>query len=141
MVVVYLVNMFIVGIVVIGHYECLYRINRLTPRLPMRHRLRIVLGVILAVTAHIVEIWVFGIAFYWMNKAQGWGHLEGNYSGSLMDSVYFSFTSYTTLGFGDIVPHGDLRFLAGLEALTGLVLITWTASFLYLKMAQYWSEG
>ena len=96
---------------------------------------------ILAVTAHIVEIWVFGIAFYWMNKAQGWGHLEGNYSGSLMDSVYFSFTSYTTLGFGDVVPHGDLRFLAGLEALTGLVLITWAASFLYLKMAHYWSEG
>jgi hypothetical protein len=32
MVVVYLVNMFIVGIVVAGHYECLYRINRLTPQ-------------------------------------------------------------------------------------------------------------
>ena len=30
-----------------------------------------------------------------------------------MDCVYFSFTAYTTLGFGDIVPHGDLRFLAG----------------------------
>jgi hypothetical protein len=43
----------------------------------MRHRLRIVLGVILAVTAHIFEIWVFGIAFYWMNKAQGWGYFEG----------------------------------------------------------------
>ena len=62
MVVIYLVNMFIVGIVVTGHYECLYRINLLTPKLPMHHRLRIVLGAILAVTAHIFEIWIFGIA-------------------------------------------------------------------------------
>ena len=29
---------------------------------------------------------------------------------------------------------GDVRFLAGLEALTGLVLITWSASFLFIEM-------
>ena len=137
---IYFINMFIVGIVVVGHYEALYRINILTPLLPVSHRLRIVVGVILALTAHATEIWIFGIAFYFMNKTDNLGYLEGNYDGGLLDSVYFSFTSYTTLGFGDIVPHGDLRFLAGLEALTGLVLITWTASSLYLRMARYWTE-
>jgi hypothetical protein len=73
-----------------------------------------------------------------MNKAEDWGRLEGNFDGSLMDCVYFSFTTYATLGTGDIVPHGDLRFLSALESLTGLVLITWTASFLYLEMTRYW---
>ena len=76
-----------------------------------------------------------------MNKAEAWGHFKGNFDGSLLDCVYFSFTSYTTLGFGDIVPFGDLRFLTGLESLTGLVLITWTASFLYLEMTRYWDEN
>jgi hypothetical protein len=36
------------------------------------------------------------------------------------------------------VPHGELRYLTGLEALTGLLLIPWPASFLYLEMTRYW---
>jgi hypothetical protein len=64
--------------------------------------------------------------------------LQGNFDGSLIDCSYFSFTTYTTLGFGDIQPIGDLRFLIGMESLTGLVLITWTASFLFLEMNRYW---
>ena len=75
-----------------------------------------------------------------MHKTDGWGTLEGNFGGSLLDCVYFSFTTYTTLGFGDVVPHGDLRYLTGLESLTGLLLITWTASFLYLEMTRYWDR-
>jgi hypothetical protein len=138
---VYIVNMFIIGLVVVIHYEFLHRITLLMPRLNIRHRFRIVLGVFLALTAHAAEVWVFGISYYFMNKAEAWGHLEGNFDGSLLDCVYFSFTSYTTLGFGDIAPFGDLRFLTGLESLTGLVLITWTASFLYLEMTRYWDEN
>jgi hypothetical protein len=57
-----------------------------------------------------------------------------------MDSVYFSFTTFTTIGFGDITPIGPLKFLTGLEALTGLVLITWTASFLFIEMQKYWND-
>jgi len=136
--VVYLVNMLIIGTAVVIHYEFLYRITRLMPALKIRHRFRIVLGVFIALTAHAAEVWLFGISYYLMNHAGNWGQLEGNFDGSLLDCVYFSFTSYTTLGFGDIEPYGDLRFLVGLESLTGLVLITWTASFLYLEMTRYW---
>ena len=48
--------------------------------------------------------------------------------------------AFTTVGFGDIVPTGPLRLLAGMEALTGFVLITWTASFLYLEMNRLWRQ-
>jgi hypothetical protein len=47
-------------------------------------------------------------------------------------------TTYTTLGFGDIVPVGPVRFLTSVEALTGFVLITWSASFTYLEMNRFW---
>jgi hypothetical protein len=123
------------------HYEFLHRITLLLPNLKMRHRFRIVLGVFVALSAHAVEVWVFAIAFYLMSHSPGWGNLEGNFDGSLMDCAYFSFTTFATLGTGDITPHGDLRFLVGLEALTGFVLITWTASFLFLEMTRYWDEG
>lgn len=63
-----------------------------------------------------------------------WGSLQGSFDGSFMDCVYFSFTTYTTIGFGDISPLGDLKYLSGLQALTGLVLISWIASFLFVEM-------
>ena len=76
-----------------------------------------------------------------MHKADGWGYLPGNFKGSLLDCVYYSFTTYTTGGTGDIEPIGDLRYVTGLESLTGLVLITWTAPFLYLEMTRYWDRN
>jgi len=76
-----------------------------------------------------------------MINTPGWGALHGEYfDGSLLDCIYFSFTVFTTLGFGDIFPEGNLRYLIGIESLTGLVLITWTASFLYYEMQRSWSS-
>jgi len=135
---VFLVNSLVIALTVVIHYEFLYRFTILMPRMRVRHRFRIVFGVFGALTAHALEVWIFAVSFYFMHHADGWGHLEGNFTGELLDFVYFSFTSYTTLGTGDIEPFGDLRFLTGLESLTGLLLITWTASFLYLQMTRYW---
>jgi hypothetical protein len=135
------VNLFVVGLAVLMHYEFLHRVTLLLPKLTIRHRFRIVLGVFVALTAHAAEVWVFAIAYYFMHHTEGWGQLEGNFDGSLLSCAYFSFTTFTTLGTGDIAPHGDLRFLVGLEALSGFVLITWTASFLFLEMTRYWDEG
>ncbi|WP_298187561.1 potassium channel family protein [uncultured Pseudomonas sp.] len=135
---VFLVNSLVVIIAVVTHYEFLFRLTQLLPKLNVRHRFRIVLGVCGALLAHAVEVWVFAFAYYFMHRASGWGELAGNFDGSLLDCVYFSFTTFTTLGFGDIEPTGSIRFLAGIEGLTGLVLITWTASFLFVEMQRYW---
>lgn len=133
-----LINCFIVTVVVLIHYEFLYRFTRLIPIMKIRHRFRIVVGVFSALIAHTIEVFIFALAYYFLHQSGNWGNLSGNFNGSLMDSVYFSFTTFTTLGVGDIVPSGSLRFLTGLESLTGLVLITWTASFLYYEMQRYW---
>ena len=135
-----LVNAALVALCVMIHYEFLYQMTRWMPRLHIRHRSRIVVGVIGALLAHTIEIWIFAAAYYWLHHAQGWGHLTGNYDGSYMSSVYYSFTTYTTLGFGDIVPMGYIRFATGIEALVGLVMITWSASFLYLEMTRNWDS-
>ena len=129
----------VVATVVLIHYELLYRISRWIPIMKIRHRFRIVMGVFSAIIAHTIEIMVFAIAYYFFDQVFGWGSLRGNFDGSMGDYVYYSFTTYTTLGFGDIEPFGHVRFLTGLESLTGLVLITWTASFLYYEMQRYWT--
>jgi hypothetical protein len=56
----------------------------------------------------------------------------------LPDFVYFSAMTYSTVGFGDAVPVGAIRFLAGMEALTGFVMITWSASYTFLEMQRDW---
>lgn len=138
MLVIFLVICALVAICVMVHYEFLYQLTRLMPKLNIRHRLRIVLGVIGALIAHSIEIWIFALGYYWLHHADKWGRLEGNFDGSLLASGYYSFTTFTTLGYGDIEPFGALRYLSGIESLVGLLLITWSASFLYIEMTRYW---
>ncbi|MEX0962673.1 MAG: potassium channel family protein [Pseudohongiellaceae bacterium] len=130
----------LVPITVVIHYEMLRLLWMYIPKLHMKHRVRVIIGVFGTICAHIFEVWIFGIAFYLMFTYGDFGTLEGNFNGSLTDSVYFSFTNYTTLGYGDIEPSGQLRFLAGMEALTGLSLITWSASFMFMEMMKFWEE-
>jgi hypothetical protein len=69
---------------------------------------------------------------------EGSGHVVGMEGPNLLDAVYLSAVTYTTVGFGDMVPVGALRFVTGTEALTGLVLVTWSASFTFIEMEKFW---
>jgi hypothetical protein len=54
--------------------------------------------------------------------------------------MYFSVETYSSLGFGDLVPIGPVRMLAGVEALNGLLLIGWSASYAYIAMERFWTN-
>ncbi|QBM18445.1 hypothetical protein MARI_25860 [Marinobacter sp. JH2] len=133
-----LINAFIVVLVVLMHREALVRLSALLKIMHARHNLRLVTAVLGILIAHTAQVWVFAIAYFLMHHADTWGSLQGNFNGSFLDCVYFSFSTFTTVGYGDIEPVGALRFLTGIEGLTGLVLITWSASFLFMKMQRYW---
>ena len=108
------------------HYLFLKHLNR-GARLALKFpQIRLDYGVIVSLVAHSIEVALFAIA-YRVSIESGFGTLEGNFEGSIADHLYFSYAAFTTEGFGDIVPTGPLRLLAGMEALTGFVLITWTA--------------
>ena len=98
----------LVASAVVLHYEILRLLSIIIPKLKVKHRIRVVVGVFGTICAHIIEVWMFGIAFYLMFHYGDFGTLEGNYSGSLVDSVYFSFSNYTTIGYGDIEPFGQM---------------------------------
>jgi len=133
----FLINSLLITIAVTIHYEVLRLLSVTIPKLQIKHRLRVIVGVFGTICAHVIEIWMFGLAFYLLTQYGDFGSLGGNFDGSLIDSVYFSFTNYTTDGYGDIEPFGALRFLAGVESLTGLSLITWSASFMFIEMSKF----
>lgn len=89
--------------------------------------------------AHLVEIILFAVV-YWLMILAGLGELTGSHTRTVTDFFYFSIATYTTLGIGDIAPEGAIRLVAGVEALAGLVLITWSASFTYLAMERLWTD-
>lgn len=130
----------VIALAILIHFEVLNVLTQWLPTLRVKHRATILLGVFGALIAHVIEIWLFAFVYYFMLQTTYFGGLTGSITNSLMDCVYFSFTCYTSLGFGDISPYGYLRFLTGLEALTGLVLIAWTASFMYIEMQKLWKK-
>jgi hypothetical protein len=84
------INISLVAIAVVIHYEMLRLLSVLIPRLRIKHRLRVLIGVFGTICAHIIEICLFGLAFYLMVRAGGFGDLAGSFDGSLVDSIYFS---------------------------------------------------
>ena len=68
------------------------------------------------------------------------GSLSGGTTGSFASCLYFSAETFTSLGFGDVTPHGPLRLLAGMEALNGLLLVGWSASYIHLCMDRFWTD-
>lgn len=45
-------------------------------------------------------------------------------------ALYFSTVTLTTLGYGDVVLHGDWRLLASFQAVTGIIVFGWTTALL-----------
>jgi hypothetical protein len=136
------VTVIAVAVCVILHYEGLSLLSRRLGRFAQHEshpRRRVLYGIFGVLTVHVIEIWIFGLAFFLLQVSDpAFGEIRGIAASSLVDHVYFSAVTFTTVGFGDVIPSGPVRFLAGTEALCGFVLITWSASFTYLEMNRFW---
>lgn len=123
------------------HYEVLSACSRLLPQVTQRRRRRVLILIFVVLITHVAEIWLFALGYYLLALNPAFGALTGLPTSTLPDFVYFSAMTYTTVGFGDAVPIGAIRFLAGLEGLAGLVLIGWSASYTYIEMQRDWRPG
>lgn len=78
--------------------------------------LLVVLGLVAILT---VEVWLYALAYMTV--------------GALHDfesALYFSTTSFTTLGYGDVVLDHRWRLVAAIEGANGLLLFGWSTAFL-----------
>jgi len=64
---------------------------------------------------------IFGISILTIFGGAGIYYLFGGFKtqGDLPTSIYFSIVTFTTLGYGDVVQTGAVRFVACLEAFIG----------------------
>ena len=140
MLIVALACLSLIALSTVIHYEVLRLLNaRLAAlRIPSRSKLLVVM--FSAFIAHGLEIAVYGLALYALAHYAALGTLSGPIGFSLVNCLYFSAETYTTLGFGDLTPTGPLRLLAGVESLNGLLLIGWSASYAYIAMERFWGS-
>jgi len=129
----------LIALTIFSHYETLHQTSRGAMVLGVAPRMRLWMMLTAAIFSHVLHVALYAIAYVLLEDVFEVGRLEGRDSGKWNDAFYFSITSYTTLGIGDIYPSGQARLLSGLEALNGLVMVTWTASVTYLYMEQNWS--
>ena len=103
-------------------------------------------GMSVLVLAHLIEITLYAVGI-WLLCA--W---EGENAGRLVEdgqivgptpfatAWYFSSACFTTAGFGDVVAVGPMRYFAGIEAVVGFLMITWSASFGFYIMNHAWRQ-
>jgi len=77
------------------------------------------LAFILIVFAHTVQIWVWAVAFLFVDALD-----------TLESAVYFSLVTYTTLGYGDVTLQSDLRIFGAFASVTGLLTFGLSTAFL-----------
>lgn len=81
--------------------------------------LTILFTVFALVFLHGLEIWLYAGLF----AALGLFH-------DLEPALYFSTTSFTTIGYGDVVIDHTRRMIAAIEGVNGFLLIGWSTAFL-----------
>lgn len=124
---VFLLTLLSIGIHFTGLFTLLHFLRRnavhvtgpQTPPRLMRQALLMIATALGVFTIHYVEIWMYALGFVAV------GALD-----DMKTALYFSASSYSTLGFGDVVLSADWRLFSAFEGVTGLVLIGWSSAFL-----------
>jgi len=103
-------------------------------------RLQVLIAVASIFAVHILNIILYAFIFYAvayfaspMNEAESSLH-------SFADYMYFSSTTYSASGIGNIAPTSNLRLLAVAEALNGIVLIVCTIGFMHAVTKRFWFD-
>ena len=89
--------------------------------------LRLFVGIVLL---HLVQVGLWAVVFC---RAQELPNVD--------TALYFSLAAYTTIGFGDVVVGPGWRVLAGIEGLTGILLVGWSTAFVFAvvhRMYEHW---
>lgn len=85
-----------------------------------RSRMLAIISVTFGVFAVLtVEVWLWAVVYMLLG---GFAHFE--------TALYFSTTTFSTVGYGDIIIDARWRLLAALEGVNGLLLIGWSTAYL-----------
>ena len=84
------------------------------------HVLLLFLVFTILLASHLAQALLWAVAYY----------AVGGFD-DLATSLYFSLSSYTTVGYADVVLPQHLRLLGPLEAATGVLMFGWSTGYIF----------
>lgn len=96
----------------------------------LRQGIFVVIVVLGLVFIHGLEIWLYAAVYLLLGTMR-----------TLEEALYFSASSFTTVGYGDIVLESRWRLVAALEGVSGFLLIGWSTAFLVSVIGRLRSAG
>ena len=91
------------------------------------HQVALTVGIVLGLFGVVtVEIWLWSAAFFAFGV-----------SSDFNSALYLSTTTYSTVGYGDVVPADGWGLLAALEGVTGFLMIGWSTAFLVTASTKF----
>ncbi len=90
---------------------------RILALLSLPSSVKVSAGLIGVIAAHVASIVLFGTIIFLLAKTnpEKFGRLEGVGSQTIHNFIYFSFTTYTTVGYGDYIPVGPIRLISQID--------------------------
>ena len=85
----------------------------------IRQGVAILVVVVGIVAMHTAEVWAYAVTYVALSALP-----------DLETALYFSTTSFTTLGYGDVVLAREWRLVGAIEGANGLLLFGWSTAFL-----------
>lgn len=89
----------------------------------------LVIGVVGVFAAHIVEIWIWAIFYFFAGAFD-----------TVETALYYATTSFTTVGFGDVVAPQEWRLLGSFQAAIGFLLFGWSTAFIFEIMTKLYKQ-
>jgi hypothetical protein len=83
----------------------------------------------------IITLMHLGETFIWAAFYAWWGHFN-----NFETSWYFSVSSYTTIGYGDVLLPARWRMLGGVEGINGVLLCGLSTAFLFAIINQMFTS-
>ena len=119
-----------VGSVMIGgtifiHVAGLLALSRATARVGLSRtsrlaRILLLVAVVFGLFVTVgLEIWLWAFSYWALGVAE-----------SFEAALYLSTITFSTVGYGDIIPAVEWRLLAALEGVTGFLIIGWSTAYL-----------
>jgi hypothetical protein len=87
----------------------------------IRWRLLSLSLLVLAVfSAHLIEIGIWAVFYFFIEEIP-----------TFKTALYFSTSSFTTVGYGDLTLSEEWRLLGSLESANGMILFGWSTAFIF----------
>ena len=109
-------------------------VSRIKDRMSFLHGLILTASTVLFLLfLHVCEVVLWALAYSILPDLEGLS--------TFPHALYFSFITFTTLGYGDITIVGKWRLLSGIEAMNGILLFGWSTAMLFGLIQQLWRIG